>query len=104
MSSWQKEYVTDIEHPDEVVWNENIPNTEIYIWKPDGTLLGHSNNDLVINDVLIQIKKKKLKGYYASVTPDDNKQCEINDYGHIPNPAAGMFATYSLQLRTLYLK
>ena len=67
-------YETDTEHPDEVVFNEGIHEEYYNIYKPDGTLLARSCNTLALNDVLLQIMRKKLEGYTLVMDGDENRE------------------------------
>lgn len=66
-------YQTDTEHPDEVIFNENVHEEYYNIYKPDGMLLARSNNMLALHDALLQIQRKKLKGYTLAMDGSDEK-------------------------------
>ena len=94
-------YETDTEHPNEVIFNENIHDKYFNIYKPDGTLLARSCNSLALNDVRIQIMQKKLKGYTVTVDGQDIK-AEINENGKIvPKWPDGLCDLFETQLNVL---
>lgn len=67
-------YETDTEHPNEVVFNENLHEEYYNIYKPDGSLLARSCNMLALNDVLLQVRRKKLEGYTLLMDDDEGNE------------------------------
>lgn len=93
-------YQTETEHPNEVIFNENVHESPVYIFKPDGTLLGVTDNELVFNDFRLQVKRKKLDGYTISMDGGLTKT-EVDNTGHIKKWPDNLFNIVEYQLDEL---
>lgn len=92
-------YTPEIEHPNEVVLRE-IYNDQVSIFKPDGSLLGVTRNELTFNDFRIQVKQKELDGYSISLDGGETK-IPVDKHGQLHRWPHGLFSIQEEQLCTL---
>lgn len=89
-------YITPISNED--IIPHDIKNFEISIHYPNDELLIYTDNTLVFNDIRLQIKNKKLTGFYVIF---NDKKYEINSDGTINNWPKGLFDIEIHQLANL---
>ena len=92
-------YNLETEHPNEVVLRE-IYNNQVLIFKPDGSLLGATRNELTFNDFRIQVKEKELSGYSISVDGGETK-IPVDKDGQLERWPDGLFTIQEQQLCVL---
>lgn len=81
-----------------VVIHNRINQDQVPLYNPKGQLVGIIKNDLALNDVLLQIKRNKLRGYYIVW---EGKDYLISETGRIPYFPNNLFATQEEQLSEL---
>lgn len=94
----QGSFVHITEVSDDYVFVHDIEENFCEIFSPDNKLIVKTNNVYCVNDIMIQIRKKKLEGYYVMF---NGYKLEITNYGRIKNPPKGFFEIYAKQLRKL---
>lgn len=72
---------------DEITIREIIEKPA-YLFSPSDKFIGEIKTKISLDDVLLQIKNKKLSGYYLIF---DNKKSEIDNEGGVANWQYGMF-------------
>jgi hypothetical protein len=82
-----------------MIRKNNIKDEPCELYNPDGGFMWTLNSELEFNDVRIQIKNQKLKGYYISFK---GQRYEIDSDGRLPiYRPSGLFDTASNQMRAL---
>lgn len=84
-------------HIDSVIKINRIEPQEVMVFKPNDELLG-SVNQYEFNDLLIQIKNHKLKGYYVSF---NGHRIDIDEHGRVITFVKGFFDLFEEQLSKL---
>lgn len=82
----------------EIIINNNIPQEIVQLYDNNGNFIGNIENELAFNDVRIQIKNKKLTGYYIVF---ENKKYEIDMRGRLRVWPPNLYETYENQLSEL---
>lgn len=80
---------------EEIKINNNIKEDHVSLYNPKGKLIGIIKNELAFNDVRIQIKNKKIKGYYIVW---EGQSYQINSNGKLDNFPFELYRTYEKQL------
>ena len=91
-------HITVTKVSEDEVTPKMFENEYCQIYKPNGELLIETNNDLIFNDILIQIRGKLLEGYYVMFK---GHRLDITPKGHIKNRPIGFFDIYAKQLGML---
>lgn len=81
----------------EIIINNNIPQEVVQLYDNNDNFIGNIENELAFNDVRIQIKNKKLSGYYIVF---ENEKYEIDRYGRL-RVWPPIYETYENQLSEL---
>lgn len=92
-------YIPETEHPNNVVLRE-LHDDQVYIYKPDGSLLGVTDDERTFNDFRIQVKQKQLSGYTISLDGGETK-IPVNEHGHLHRWPYGLFSMIEQQLDCL---
>lgn len=69
-----------------------IKDNYVTVYSPDNNEIGVTNNQLSFYDFLVQIREKKLKGYYAVY---EGEKIKIDHNGTLENYPDGLFDKYS---------
>lgn len=89
-------YAIYIDYKPEDIFAKDIEEEQVSILKPSGEILVSTNNQLVINDILIQIKQKKVCGYSILY---NGKKYVISSNGHVKG--VSLFPLIDKQLKIL---
>lgn len=73
----------------------DIQEDEISIYTPDGKCLVVTRNMLCVNDVLLQIRKQNLEGYYVEAK---GIRYNITKHGRIKGPIDSIYANQLKEL------
>lgn len=90
-------HVDVIENISQVTPHVIYENT-VSVHEPNGELIAETNNILIINDMLIQIRRKRLNGYY--IMSSENVRYDIDEDGRIIG-GKDLFNVYDEQLKEL---
>lgn len=81
---------------DIVIHNDIDPITDLY--GPNDEYIGKVNNNTVMTDILAQIYKKQLEGYYVMF---NGEKLPITKTGRIYNPPEGFYDALDIAMREL---
>ena len=82
-----------------IIINNNILQEVVQLYDNKDNFIGNIENELAFNDVRIQIKNKKLSGYYIVF---ENEKYEIDMYGALKE-CPNIYETHTNQLCELLL-
>ena len=82
---------------DDEIFVKYIKDDIVDVYRPNGELLVSTDNILIFNEILVQINKKSINGYYIVF---HGKRYEIDKFGDIAN-CPGLFGQIDRQMKIL---